>query len=383
MRKDERVLALFEGKSVDYLPSQITFASKSRDARIAQELSMAEEDLPTYLENHIRFTYAKADHPLFFKNDIAMMDELENEGYCKVDSVNGIVYDDWGLGHLRGEQGAFICYGPMREDAKKREMARPYMPERLKGILDLPLEEAVKAYTAPDPLHAGNLDPFEYDIKNNRDNLLLIPSGYSGIFERAYETIGFQDFMIALYEYPDELMELMEKITDYKVALIKEKARLGFRVFHHGDDMGTQQGGLFSESMFKEMILPHIKRLYAEAKKYGMYVVQHSCGNIMQYLPALIDAGLDGLEPIQPCMDLKTIKREFGKDLVLWGGIDTQYLPFMSPAEVEKMVRETVSILGKGGRYIIAPSQEVMDDVPLENVVALVKTIQDMRADVM
>ena len=114
-----------------------------------------------------------------------------------------------------------------------------------------------------------------------------------------------------------------------------------------------------------------------------MYVVQHSCGNILQYLPSLIDAGLDGLEPIQPCMDLKTLKREFGKDLILWGGIDTQNLPFITPAEVEKMVRETVSILGKGGRYIIAPSQEVMDDVPLENVVALVKTIQDMRADVM
>ena len=121
MRKDERVLALFEGKNVDYLPSQITFASKSRDARIAQELNMAEEDLPTYLENHIRFAYAKDDYPLFYKNDVALMDELEKEGFCKVDSANGIVYDAWGLGHLRGEQGAYICYGPMREDAKLRK----------------------------------------------------------------------------------------------------------------------------------------------------------------------------------------------------------------------------------------------------------------------
>ena len=83
MKKDERVLALFEGKNVDYLPSQITFASKSRDARIAQELNMAEEDLPTYLENHIRFTYAKDDHPLFFRNDVAMMDELEKRAFAE------------------------------------------------------------------------------------------------------------------------------------------------------------------------------------------------------------------------------------------------------------------------------------------------------------
>jgi uroporphyrinogen decarboxylase len=77
------------------------------------------------------------------------------------------------------------------------------------------------------------------------------------------------------------------------------------------------------------------------------------------------------------------LKREYGKDLVFMGGIDTQNLPFIKPDEVRAMTKETMEILGKGGGYIIAPSQELMSDVPLENIVALVQTVREYRDKVM
>jgi uroporphyrinogen decarboxylase len=82
-------------------------------------------------------------------------------------------------------------------------------------------------------------------------------------------------------------------------------------------------------------------------------------------------------------MDHSFLKREYGKDLIFWGGIDTQnLLPFGSPEEVKLMAAETIRILGKGGGYIIAPSQEIMVDVPIENLKALVETINEEREKV-
>jgi uroporphyrinogen decarboxylase len=182
---------------------------------------------------------------------------------------------------------------------------------------------------------------------------------------------------------PKKVNTLMEKITDYRIKLAKVKADMGYKIAHHGDDLATQVGGFFSEKMFEEMFLPHFKRLFAEYKKYDMYIMMHSCGHMMGYLPQLIDIGLDAWEPVQPCNDFSTIKREYGKDLVFMGGIDTQKLPFMTPDEVRAMTAETIKILGKGGGYIIAPSQELMSDVPLENVVALLQTAVELRDKVL
>jgi uroporphyrinogen decarboxylase len=83
-------------------------------------------------------------------------------------------------------------------------------------------------------------------------------------------------------------------------------------------------------------------------------------------------------------MDLARLKCEFGKDLVFWGGIETQnLLPFGTPQQVRDMVRQTIRTLGQGGGCIIAPSQEVMNDVPIANVKALVETIVEERQTVL
>jgi uroporphyrinogen decarboxylase len=108
--------------------------------------------------------------------------------------------------------------------------------------------------------------------------------------------------------------------------------------------------------------------------------MMHSCGNITDYIPDLIEIGLDALEPVQPCMNLEYLKAEFGDRLTLWGGIDTQQLlPFGTPEEVAAEAARVIRILGKGGRHIIAPSQEIMADVPIENIVALLNTIKKER----
>ncbi len=136
--------------------------------------------------------------------------------------------------------------------------------------------------------------------------------------------------------------------------------------------------------MFREFVLPRLERSWRPFNDAGLPIILHSCGCITDFIPDLIDIGLRVLEPVQPCMDLAFLKREYGKDLVFWGGIETQnVLPFGTPEQVERLARETIRTLGKGGGMIIAPSQEVMNDVPIENVKALVQTIVKERQAVL
>jgi uroporphyrinogen decarboxylase len=159
---------------------------------------------------------------------------------------------------------------------------------------------------------------------------------------------------------------------------------MGFKVAHHGDDLGTQKTTLMSKKTFHEFILPRIARVWNVYNSAGIPIIMHSCGCLTDFIPDLIDAGLRVLEPVQPCMDLAFLKREYGKDLVFYGGIETQnILPFGTPEQVKQLATETIRTLGKGGGMIIAPSQEVMNDVPIENVKALLETIIQERESVL
>ena len=116
MTKKERVLATIERKPMDYLPSQITLADRTRDKELVAALKLPKEvTLDEYLENHLIISLAKQDYPLFLRNDIPLMRELEKEGYCKVDEENKVVYDSWGMGVRIGEDGFFCCFHPLEK----------------------------------------------------------------------------------------------------------------------------------------------------------------------------------------------------------------------------------------------------------------------------
>lgn len=383
LTREQRALNVIVGKPVDYIPSQITIADRSKDEQVAKSLGLADASkLDDYLDNHLCISLTLCDTPLFYRNDDKKMEELEEKGYVRVDRKRGVVYDVWGMGVKRGEEGFFACYHPLQGDKKANEFAEPFLPERLdRAILELPFAEAVRKYSPPDPFKEGNYSDMERDLKAHASgDLLVVPSGYLGIYERAYSMMGFEEFMIQAVTDQESVAHLMDMLTDYKVAVAKKKVELGFKVGHYGDDLGTQTGPFISPKLFRELLLPRIKKVFKVFRDEGQPVIMHSCGNITQFIPELIDAGLTMLEPVQPCMDFELLKREFGDKLSFWGGIDTQrLLPFGTPEEVKEESRRVIKILGKGGRYMIAPSQEIMSDVPVANIVALLEVMAEMR----
>jgi uroporphyrinogen-III decarboxylase len=108
-------------------------------------------------------------------------------------------------------------------------------------------------------------------------------------------------------------------------------------------------------------------------------VAYHSDGYIRPIIADLIDIGVDVLNPVQPqSMDPEIIKNEFGDRLSFWGTVDEQHtLPFGTPEDVTKEVRERIATVGKGGGLIIGPTHHVQLDTPLENFWAMIRTIRE------
>ena len=199
---------------------------------------------------------------------------------------------------------------------------------------------------------------------------------------------GFENFMVDLLANKTLAHALLERLTDAYVA--RADAYLDavgkyVQVVVINDDLGTQQGPMLSLECYREMILPYQRRLFAHIKsRTDAALLLHSCGSVDRFIPLLIEAGVDALNPVQVSaagMDTARLKREFGRDLTFWGGgCDTQHvLPHGSPAEIEAEVARRVRDLAPGGGFVFTQVHNVQPDVPPENVVAMIEAFHNVR----
>ena len=141
------------------------------------------------------------------------------------------------------------------------------------------------------------------------------------------------------------------------------------------EDFGGQESLLMSAQMIRTFFIPRMKRMIDLAHEAGAYAFFHSDGAIREIIPAMIEAGIDVLNPIQwRCqgMDRAALKRDFGDQVVFHGGVDNQQtLAFGRPADVRREVRYNIDVLGAGGGYILAPCHNIQVVSPAENVVAM------------
>lgn len=177
-----------------------------------------------------------------------------------------------------------------------------------------------------------------------------------------------------IHKFLDRLTELHLRDMDLYLGAVGEY----LDVIGFGDDLGMQTGPQFSPRMYREFFKPRHKILWNHAKEVcpHLKVSLHCCGGVYPFLPDLIEAGLDVINPVQFSardMQVDRLKREFGKDLVFWGGgCDTQEVLLKgTPGEVREHVKEQVSIMAPGGGYVFQQVHNILAGVPPENVVAM------------
>jgi len=186
------------------------------------------------------------------------------------------------------------------------------------------------------------------------------------------------NFLLQMLANPDRIHTFLDKLTELHLAnMEKYLGAVGpyIDLIGFGDDMGMQTGQQFSREMYREFFKPRHKLLWNRAKELcpGIKVSLHCCGGVYPLLRDMIEAGLDAINPVQfTCTDMEVdrLKREFGKDLVFWGGgCDTQsILHNGTPQQVAEHVKRQVEVLSPGGGFVFQQVHNILANVPPENI---------------
>ncbi|MFN2133106.1 MAG: uroporphyrinogen decarboxylase family protein [Anaerolineae bacterium] len=196
---------------------------------------------------------------------------------------------------------------------------------------------------------------------------------------------GIQGFFLLLageparaHRFLDHLVEMHLRDLDAYLSAVGPY----IDIILFGDDLGMQTGPQISPAMYREFFYPRHKLMWQRAKeKAGVKVMLHSCGGLYELLPQLIEAGLDIIQPVQTTarnMEPARLKREFGRDICLWGGgcNTQQVLTWGSPSEVVEDVQQRLRLLAPEGGYVFQQIHNILANVPPENVVAMLDAVQ-------
>lgn len=201
---------------------------------------------------------------------------------------------------------------------------------------------------------------------------------WSPFFHEAGWLIGQENFFIWMTTKPNVVEAIINHFVDYEIEVTRrflEAVRGMIDITYFGNDFGTQRGLFISPEMWHRFIRKPLKRFYDVSHEYGCKVMQHSCGAIRDIIPCLIQDGVDILDPIQVAatnMNLSGLVQDFGKSLCFHGGVDTQRtLPFGSVAAVRAEVRSYLDLTRERGGYILSGSQDLIEDIPLDNILAM------------
>jgi uroporphyrinogen decarboxylase len=196
---------------------------------------------------------------------------------------------------------------------------------------------------------------------------------------------GYEAFMADLVLNPGLAEALLTALVDaYCERADRVLAALGdsIDVLLVNDDLGTQSGPMLSPDLYRKLIKPHQRRLFAHLKsRTEAALLLHSCGSVRYAIPDLIEIGVDALNPVQVSaagMDSAELKREFGRDLTFWGGgCDTQHvLSRGTVAEVREEVKRRIGDLAPGGGFVFCQVHNIQPEVPPENVMAMLDAAQ-------
>lgn len=201
-------------------------------------------------------------------------------------------------------------------------------------------------------------------------------------FETSWQYRGYENLLADMIAEPEIAEYLFQKDLEWNLYLTEKAVSAGADILYFGDDVGSQKGMTFSAALWRKMIKPLWAKVFEKARSINKNIVlwYHSCGDVTEIVPDLIEVGLDILNPLQPeCMDIYTIQKKYGNVLSFDGGLGTQtVMPFGTTDDVVRETARLVEIFGANGGFILSPSHVLEPEVPMDNIIAFMEIAQKL-----
>ncbi len=250
---------------------------------------------------------------------------------------------------------------------------------------DFPLrdsdEEIIDKWPMP------SLDDFDYDLLLNscgkfRDYGVFYGNpGLGDIINSAGMIRTMEQVLVDLVTDDPAGLKLIDRRLNVQLEVMSrslEKAKGLIDFVWLGEDLGTQRGPTIGLDLYRKHIRPRHQKFVDLAKSYGLPVIIHSCGSSSWAFEDFIEMGIDAVDTLQPeakDMSPDYLKKRFGGRLAFHGCISTAGpVAYGTVAETVEYVKKTLEIMMPGGGYCIAPTHDLQDNSPTENVLALYET---------
>jgi len=334
-------------------------AREPRVADITQQLADVEPDVLDAMEADVRYVAPRAASTYHR--------EFREDGEYRT------FVDEWGVGR-RMPLGTGLYYDS-------------YAPP-LGGDIGLDAVEAYGWPDASDPARYTGMGEEARRYVEEEGRAVQVGSISGGLTEGLLKLRGFEDGYMDLASDPALARRIMERILEVKIDYWSRVLPLvdGYvDVVGEADDLGGQDRTLFAPATYRSLVKPLHRELFAYLHAHtDARVFFHTCGAVRELIPDLIDVGVDILNPVQVSaagMDTAELKREFGRDLVFWGGgVDTQrVLGTGRPEEVRKEVHRRVRDLAPGGGFVFAAVHNIQPNVPAGNILAMRAALREVQ----
>ena len=311
----------------------------------------------TYVEHKLTdeaYKYHEMQLKIIRELDIDAVLAWSLSGYEIIPGEKNLLKDRYGVVYRESKHGQpFPVKGPVRDEADLKKIA----------------------------LMEPNLDDFKIMdyFKENAPERVLV---YSLIdtFRMSWSLLGAMEKLLPLFVLkPDFCQKIARVSTDLLKREIEMAIEKGAEVILQDGDLAFKKNSFMSQDHFKKFVQPYYLEMTDLAHKHGVPILKHSDGNIWPIIDDIIDAGYDGIHPVEPqSMDIVEVKERLkGKACVL-GNIDcTHLLPYGTEEDVISSVKETIQKVAPGGGYILSSSNSIHPGCKGENTVAMFKAARE------
>jgi uroporphyrinogen decarboxylase len=291
---------------------------------------------------------------------------LEKNANREPDSM---YFNSWGAGVTKaGPDNWFPSYHPLAETHSIEDLEKYPWPDM------------------DDPTRVAHVRAEAQKLHQENQYAIMATPWLAFPMERGYEMQRMDKFFLNMGRHPDFIQALVKKTGELCKTLMGhflDECGDVIDIIKIGDDLGMQSSLLLSPKMYRQYIKPvHADYIAFIKSRTNAKVLFHTDGDVFPLIPDFIEMGIDILNPIQTSAgkmsNLPELKKQFGKDLIFCGAIDThRVLPFGTPNEVRAEVKRIIELLGEDGGYMLSSVHTVLEDVPPENILAMVDAVEE------